>query len=714
VNKSSTYDPMVGSVLDGRYEILAKIARGGMATVYRARDARLQRTVAVKIMRTDLAEDDEFAAKFDREARSAALINHPAVVSIFDQGTSQGQPYIVMEFIDGETLRRLIARDAPLEPVLALDYLEPIASALAAAHDAGIVHRDIKPENVMISTRGHVKVADFGLARQTESPQMTATGVLVGTASYLPPELVTHARPDSRSDIYSTGIVLFELLTGKKPHVGENNYQIAYAHVNVDVPAPSAKLRELGFPGFIPDYLDALVAACTARDPEARIADGRELMDALRRVRSELVNAPGQHNPALAAQLRPLPGDGNAATQQISPRPEPRPRPLKELPPVPARPRSARTPAPPTEAISPDAVTAIVEPQSLRSPDSAPSPHPVSSVRSASSAGEPPRATLPGSSRGGSPSSHRTPIFPQFSQEPVYRRRRGIMLLVLVLLVTAIIVSASWWRAEGRFTTTPEVTNIPQEQALQSLRASDLEYTTQEAFSEDVAVGSVISTDPAGNARTLRGTRVTVVISKGPERYMMPDVVGQKLSQARSAIESAHLVVGQVKEDWSESVETDMIISASASAGALLPPGSNIDLVVSKGRQPLTIKNYAGTDADQAGKELKKQGFTVEVSEAHSDTVPAGKVISQDPADGTGHRGDTVKLVKSLGPEMVTVPDVGHKRTDEAQKDLEAAGFKVEVQNKSIFPAPLGFASGTNPAAGSTAPKGSTVILYVT
>ena len=136
--------------------------------------------------------------------------------------------------------------------------------------------------------------------------------------------------------------------------------------------------------------------------------------------------------------------------------------------------------------------------------------------------------------------------------------------------------------------------------------------------------------------------------------------------------------------------------------------------MVSKGRQPLTIKNYAGTDADQAGKELKKQGFTVEVSEAHSDTVPAGKVISQDPADGTGHRGDTVKLVKSLGPEMVTVPDVGHKRTEEAQKDLEAAGFKVEVQNKSIFPAPLGFASGTNPAAGSTAPKGSTVILYVT
>lgn len=714
MNKSSTYDPMVGSVLDDRYEILAKLARGGMATVYRARDRRLQRTVAVKIMRTDLGEDDEFAAKFDREARSAALINHPAVVSIFDQGISRGQPYIVMEFIDGETLRRLIARDAPLEPVLALDYLEPIASALAAAHDAGIVHRDIKPENVMISTRGHVKVADFGLARQTESPQMTATGVLVGTASYLPPELVTHARPDSRSDIYSTGIVLFELLTGKKPHVGENNYQIAYAHVNIDVPAPSAKLRELGFPGFIPDYLDALVAACTARDPKARVADGRELMDKLRRVRTELESNPGQHNPALAAQLRPLPGDGDAATQQISPRPEPRPRPLKELPPIPVRPRSAETPDPVAEEVSPDAVTAIVQPQSLRSPASTPSPRSAASARSASSAGEPPRATLPGPGRNGSPSSHRTPIFPQFSQDPIYRRRRGIMLFVLVLVVTAIVVSVSWWWAEGRFTTTPEVTNIPQEQAFQALKANGLEYTTQEAFSEDVAVGSVISTDPAGNARTLRGTKVVVTVSKGPERYAMPEVVGQELSRARSAIESTNLAVGQVKEDWSESVEAGLVISASASAGDLLPPGAKIDLVVSKGRQPITIKDYKGTDADQASRELKKQGFTVEVSEEHSDTVAAGQVISQDPASGTGHRGDTVKLVKSLGPEMVTVPDVARKRTDEAQKELEGAGFKVEVKNNSIFPAPLGFASGTNPAAGSTAPKGSTVTLYVT
>ena len=304
---NSTFDPLVGQVLDDRYEIVAKVARGGMATVYRARDLRLSRAVAVKVMRSDLGEDDEFAAKFDREARSAAVLSHPNVVSVFDQGSSTGQPYIVMEFIEGETLRRVISREAPLPPDRALELFEQICAALAAAHEANVIHRDIKPENVMLTARGQVKVADFGLARQVGSPQMTATGVLVGTASYLPPELVTHSRPDGRSDVYSAGVVLFELLTGKKPHTGENNYQIAYRHVNVDIEKPSERLAEIGHNAEwgIPDYLDTLVLAATARDPRARIADGRELLRATRRARHELARSGGNDNPTLAAALLP-------------------------------------------------------------------------------------------------------------------------------------------------------------------------------------------------------------------------------------------------------------------------------------------------------------------------------------------------------------------------------------------------------------------------
>ncbi len=685
MTSARTPDPMVASVLDGRYEILAKLARGGMATVYRARDNRLHRTVAVKIMRTDLGEDDEFAAKFDREARSAALINHPAVVSIFDQGISRGQPYIVMEYIEGETLRRLIAREAPLEPMRALDLLEPIASALAAAHEAGIVHRDIKPENVLLSARGQIKVADFGLARETASPQMTATGVLVGTASYLPPELVTHARPDARSDIYSTGIVLFELLTGKKPHVGENNYQIAYAHVNTDVPAPSQKLRELGIVGFIPDYVDALVAACTARDPQARIADGRELSDSLRRVRTELLRYPDRHNPALAAALRPEP-TGEIPTQTISPRPEPRPRPLSELPTAPIRPSSPN----PTTVYPPEARTEIV-PTAAAMPQSEPSP---------------------------TPASQRTPLFPNLnlslSQDPVYRRRRGAIMMVLLLVVTTIIAVSSWWWAEGRFTTTPDVSGQGREQAIQTLTANDLQFTTVEDFSETVASGSVISTDPAGGLRLPRGSTVTIVISKGPERYAMPTVVGLTKEEATAAIEGANLTLGKVSEEYSASVAAGTVISASAEAETLLPKDTAIDLQVSLGPEPIKITNYEGTDASTAQQELSAAGFSISTTAEHSATVPEGSVISQDPNSGTGHHGDTIRLVTSLGPEMVTVPVVKYLTVDKATKTLESAGFTVQVEQATELPAQIGLVTYTVPAGGTQAPKGSTVIIYET
>ena len=213
-----------------------------MATVYRGVDTRLTRTVAVKVMHVGLGDDAEFARKFDREARAAAKLSHPNVVAVFDQGSDiveghSSRPYIVMEHIDGQTLRDVINREAPLTPVRALEAIEPVLAALAAAHDAGLVHRDVKPENVLISDRGQVKVADFGLAKAISSQTSTATqGLLIGTVSYLPPELVVSGQADARSDVYSAGVVLFELLTGLKPHTGDTPIQVAYAHVHKDVP----------------------------------------------------------------------------------------------------------------------------------------------------------------------------------------------------------------------------------------------------------------------------------------------------------------------------------------------------------------------------------------------------------------------------------------------------------------------------------------------
>jgi len=215
-------DRLVGRVLDGRYRVGARVAKGGMATVYQALDMRLDRTVAVKVMHDGLGDDAQFARRFVAEARAAARLSHPNVVAVFDQGDDDGTLFLAMEYVPGRTLRDVIREQAPLSPARALDLLAPILSALSAAHDASIVHRDIKPENVLISDKGTVKVADFGLARAVSATGNTATqGLLMGTVSYLAPELVTDGSADARSDVYSAGILLYEMLTGNKPHSGD-------------------------------------------------------------------------------------------------------------------------------------------------------------------------------------------------------------------------------------------------------------------------------------------------------------------------------------------------------------------------------------------------------------------------------------------------------------------------------------------------------------
>ena len=273
---ASVVDPVTGHLLDGRYRIGRRIARGGMASVYEALDTRLDRTCAVKIMHHGLGDDDAFAERFKREARAVARLSHPNVVNVFDQGDDPeldgGTLYLVMELVAGHTLRDVIRDDAPMQPVRALALMEPIVSALAAAHRSGLVHRDIKPENVLIAdadSGGRVKVADFGLAKAVSADtQHTATGgVIIGTVSYLAPELVVDGTSDARADVYAAGVVLYELLTGEKPHAGESPIAVAYKHVHEDVPPPSRLA-----PG-IPAYVDALVARATAA--RRRPASGR-------------------------------------------------------------------------------------------------------------------------------------------------------------------------------------------------------------------------------------------------------------------------------------------------------------------------------------------------------------------------------------------------------------------------------------------------------
>ena len=286
---------MIGRLLDGRYQIRSRIARGGMATVYLATDLRLERRVAIKVMHGHLADDSKFKERFIQEARSAARLAHPNVVNVFDQGQDSDMAYLVMEYLPGITLRDLLQEHRILTTEQTLDILEAVLAGLAAAHKAGIVHRDLKPENVLLADDGRIKIGDFGLARAASAQTATGTALL-GTIAYLSPELVTRGVADTRSDIYAVGIMMYEMLVGEQPFKGDQPMQIAYQHANDAVPAPSAKNPR------VPAELDDLVLWATAREPDDRPRDARAMLDHLFDTHSALMTAP--------------PATGSTATQR--------------------------------------------------------------------------------------------------------------------------------------------------------------------------------------------------------------------------------------------------------------------------------------------------------------------------------------------------------------------------------------------------------------
>lgn len=265
-------DPLVGQVLDGRYRIESRVARGGMATVYVARDIRLDRIVAIKVMHAGLASDEDFVARFIGEAKAAAALSHPNVVAVYDQRTDGEHVFLVMEYVAGHTLRDALSSLGRLGPRAALEIMQPVLAALGAAHRAGLVHRDVKPENVLITEDGQVKVADFGLARAETASKMTKTGVIIGTVGYLAPEQVLSGDADVRSDVYAAGVMLFELLTGRLPHQADTPLAVAYKHVNETVPPPSGAV-----PG-LPARVDELVTDATSRDPARRPQDANQYL----------------------------------------------------------------------------------------------------------------------------------------------------------------------------------------------------------------------------------------------------------------------------------------------------------------------------------------------------------------------------------------------------------------------------------------------------
>ncbi len=639
---SSTGDALIGRTLDGRYRVRSRIAEGGMATVYLAVDQRLDREVALKVMRAHLVHDDSFVTRFRREARSAAALSHPNVVAVYDQGEDDGHMFLAMEYVSGQTLREVLSDEGALSPRAALDVLEPLLQALSEAHAKGLIHRDVKPENVILSENGTVKVADFGLARAVSSQTVTSSsGMLLGTVAYLSPEQVERGIADARSDVYAAGLVLFEMLTGTKAFTGDTPIHVAYQHVHAGVPVPSTRAEGL------PPALDELVAAATSRDPDERPADASAFLELVRRTRESLPTEVLDARPAGAAAL--------------------------------------------AAAAVPTAATAALPVAGGGGTDVATRPHTDTAALSV------PPPPLEG-------------VVVAGEDDRAGARRWW----PLVLVAAAVLALTGWFflAGPGSSVAVPAVEGRSQEQAVAALETAGLGASIEETFSEDVAKGTVISVDPSAGSDVRKGSDVTVVVSKGPERYAVPDVVGSTVAEATKRLEEARLARGKVTSRYDEKVPEGQVISTDPKVGSNQKPGTEVALVVSKGREPIDVPDWTGKDATKAAKALSDLGLKVDATrQENSDTVPKGRVISQDPTGGTLYRGDQVTLVVSKGPVMVEVPDVIGKTLDQARGILERAGFTVDV--KEALGGFFRTVRFQDPKGGTSAPKGSTVTLTI-
>ncbi|MCY7363735.1 MAG: Stk1 family PASTA domain-containing Ser/Thr kinase [Frankiaceae bacterium] len=614
-------DPLVGRLLDGRYRLDAAIARGGMATVYRATDLRLDRTVAVKVMRPALAEDPDFVDRFAREARAAARLSSPEVVAVHDQGTdaATGTAYLVMEHVAGITLRDVVRDAAPLTPARALDLLEPVLRALAAAHGAGLVHRDVKPENVLLGDDGQVKVADFGLARAIESSNLTATtGLLIGTVAYLAPEQVEHGRADTRTDVYAAGILLFELLTGVPPYFSDSPLSVAYRHVNEDVPPPSPLVEG------IPVVLDDLVLAATRRDPAARPVDAGAFLAELRAVRSGLGPATGPvvrrvDHPTLVVSREELAAH-TASTPASTPADAP----------AAAKPKRAGR-------VSPLVLWSLVA--ALLMTVGVAGGWYLTSGRFTTA----PTAT--GLAEAAAVEQLLAAGFevtvdpdPQFSETvaaglvlsqdpgPGERVRRGGE-------ITLVLSQGPDRRA------VPEVAGQQQQEAVDALEGVGLEAgEITQAFS-DQPVGTVLSSDPAAGEQLREGTPVALVVSKGVELLDVPDVVGAPQADAEAALDAAGFTA-EVTEVFSESVARGTVVAQDPADGQA-PRGSAVALQVSKGPELITVPDVTGQRRAQAEAALTALGLKTRVF-----AIPGpGTVRSTDPGAGaTVRKGATITV----------------------------------------------------------------------
>ena len=608
----------VGSLLGGRYRLTAYLGAGGMATIFRGVDESLGRTVAVKVLHAHLVHDASLLERFRTEARHAASLLHPNIVNVFDQGVAD-LPYIVMECVDGPSLREVLLRRGRLTPREALAVVEPVARALARAHGAGVVHRDVKPENVLIAADGTPKVADFGIARALAETSHTAKGSLIGSVHYLAPEMVDGHEAGPRSDQYSLGVVLFELLTGRKPLPGDSPMAVALRHAKEPLPPASR---------FEPDVspaLDAVIGRATALDPERRFPDLGAFVAAL-------------HHAVPDGPVPVVVDDGSDGTLVIPAEAVDTvrvPRPVTRRP---VRRRDRRAPL----LVGVLLIVALVGfglwSFVIAPPTDVPQLTGLDRNAARAAAAEAGLDLVVADTR----TDPRAPAGTIATQDPVAGAslRRGGDVVVVV--------------SDGPATIT--VPRVVGEEAADAERllTSDpyyLEVDVELAYSDRVPKDRVIRQDPRPGVEALQGRGVTIVVSRGIEQVEVPAVEGKTLDQAREALAEAKLEV-EVKERYSDEFPTaGTVIRQNVDAGKTVDKGTTVTLRVSKGPVTIAMPNVNGHEINAAVAELQAVGLHVQVIERGRPRFGPfrqgtfGRVEVQDPATGTPvRRGQTVDL----------------------------------------------------------------------
>src|SRR5437763_1057208 len=608
-------DTLLNTLFDGRYRIVRKLGTGGMANVYLAEDEVLGRRVAIKILNDRHAGDDQFVERFRREAKNAASLSHPNIVSIYDRGEAEGTYYIAMEYLDGRSLKELLVARAPAPIHLAVDYARQILAAIRFAHRNGIVHRDIKPHNVLVDAEGRLKVTDFGIARAGAS-QMTEAGSIIGTAQYLSPEQAKGSPVDQTSDLYSVGVVLYELLTGVVPFSGDTPVEIAMKHLSTVPEPPSAKRAD------VPRDLDLVVMRALAKDPSERYQSAEEMDADLRRINRGVAISPVTEEAATAIIARPPP----SAVTEIKPRASDA---------VPYAPPAAYYDydEPPRRAIWPWLVALLfvsaavvggyflysqIQDQLSGSKTIA-----VGNYRGIRDADA--KITAIGLRPNPVRQPNADPRFPEtyvFAQtpRPGDRTQKHNFVTIYVSLGPP-------------KTDVPSVVGEPLDRALSDLQNAKLQGKSVQVES-DKPQGQVVSQSPTAGASIEQGSKVTLRVSKGPQPIGVPNVIGSTFESAQSTLLGKGFAVSRI--DVKSDQPKDTVIGMSPGPGTLQPPNTNIRLTVSKGPTTSMVPDVTTLSQNDAQAQLKASGFKVRiVPQPVSDPSQDGIVQTQDPTGGT-------------------------------------------------------------------------------